>query len=230
MTDVGATKAEKVYEPKDPAGLSRLLVILLWIDLVVGLFNGVATFAELQLVSAMPGDTPTSFSEGPPLPVAVTLIRSFVSLTALASYVVTGFVCLKWIYRMSLNAHALTKGLTITPGWAIGWYFVPIASLFKPFQALKEAWQASAQPTAWRSVDTPGILRLWWGLWLASGILSNISFRVSMSAKTTDMLVLSDGLDLVIAIVGVPLNLVFIRIVEQMKTFQASTLSQRVFS
>jgi hypothetical protein len=160
----------------------------------------------------------------------VLILRALIGVVTLTSAVVTGFFCLKWIYRVSLNAHSLVKGLTITPGWAIGWYFVPIALLFKPFQALKEAWQASANPLAWRSVDTPGVLRWWWGLWLLSSVLSNISLRLGLEAKSVDMLVVTDGIDAAAAMVGIPLNLVFIQIVRRLSANQVGALSQRVFA
>jgi len=229
MTDAGA-KPPTVYEPKDPAGLSRLVVLFLWIDLVVGLFNGVSTLAEMQLLNALPHDTPVSFSQIPGLPPIAELVRGLVGLAEMVSFLASGFLCLKWVYRSSLNAHALVPALTISPGWAVGWYFVPIALLFKPFQAMKEIWQASAQPAAWRSVDTPGLLRWWWGLWLLSSVLGNLSFRLQLEAKTLDMLVASDAVDLVGAMVAVPLNLVFINIVRRVSAMQVGALSQRVFA
>lgn len=230
MTDTGAKPPPKTYEPRDPAGLSRLVILFLWIDLVVGLFNGVSTLAELQILQAMPHDTAVSFGEIPGLPPAAQIVRGLVGLAMIASFLATGFLCLKWIYRTSLNAHALVPTLTISPAWAVGWYFVPIALLLKPFQALKETWQASASPAAWRSIDTPPLLRLWWALWLVSSILGNLSFRLQLEAKTLDMVLASDGIDLAVAALGIPLNLVFIRIVRRVSDMQVQALSQRVFS
>lgn len=229
MPDI-APKPQKTYEARDPVALSRLLIVFLWIDLVVGLFNGVSTFAEMQLLHSMPADTPVSFGDVPGLPQTAELVRGLISLLLLLSFAATGFLCLKWIYRVSLNAHALVPALTISPGWAIGWYFVPIALLLKPFQAMKETWQASASPSAWRSVDTPVLLRWWWGLWLLSSILGNLSFRLQLEAKSLDLLIASDGVEVAGALVAIPLNLVFIRIVRRVTAMQVGALSQRVFA
>ena len=35
---------------------------------------------------------------------------------------------------------------SFTPGWSVGWFFVPIMNPWKPFQAMREIWQASAEP------------------------------------------------------------------------------------
>ncbi|MGA0600669.1 DUF4328 domain-containing protein [Caulobacter sp. KR2-114] len=229
MTEAGA-KPPRTYEPKDPAGLSRLVILFLWIDLVVGLFNGVSTLAELQILGRLPMDTPVSLTEIPGLPPVAEVVRAVVGLAVLVSFVATGFLCLKWVYRVSLNAHALIPTLTISPGWAVGWYFVPIALLLKPFQAMKETWQASANPAAWRSVDTPSLLRWWWFLWLLSSILGNLSFRLQLEAKSLDLVLASDVVDIVGAVVAIPLNLVFIRIVRRVNDMQVGALSQRVFA
>lgn len=82
----------------------------------------------------------------------------------------TGLIlALRWIYLANANAHALgAEGMRFTPGWTVGWYFVPIASLWKPYQAMKETWQASAAKTDWRAVRVPRLLPWWWACWLLS--------------------------------------------------------------
>ena len=50
-------------------------------------------------------------------------------LLLLLTYIAAGF----WIFNAACNARAFgAKGLQISPGWAVGWYFVPIMWLFKP--------------------------------------------------------------------------------------------------
>jgi hypothetical protein len=83
-----------------------------------------------------------------------------------------------WIHRVNANAHSFADGLSITPGWNIGWFFVPIASFWKPFQGIKETWQASRDPEQWPYVPVPDALRVWWGCWIAGNALTNISMRL----------------------------------------------------
>ena len=46
---------------------------------------------------------------------------------------------LMWVHRTYRNLPALgAKVLDTTPGWAVGWYFIPIAFLFKPCQSMAE--------------------------------------------------------------------------------------------
>ena len=63
----------------------------------------------------------------------------------------TGILVLTWIHRANHNARQLgADDMRFTPGWAVGWYFVPIAWFWKPYQAMKEIWLASANPSDWR--------------------------------------------------------------------------------
>jgi hypothetical protein len=91
---------------------------------------------------------------------AVSVVLRFIS------FIAGGF----WIYNAACNIRALgAQGLEVTPGWAVGFFAVPIASLWKPFQAMEEIDSASRSPARWRAERTPLLLRFWWGAWLLSG-------------------------------------------------------------
>lgn len=74
---------------------------------------------------------------------------------------------LVWTHRANHNARALgASGLRFTPGAPVGWYFVPIAWFWKPFQAMREIWRASSRPADWEDRQASALLGWWWGLWL----------------------------------------------------------------
>ena len=116
----------------------------------------------------------------------------------------------RWIYRASRNAHALRGDLTITPGWAVGWYFVPIATWWKPFEAMKETWSASFPTADGHGQPVPPMLRLWWGLWVTSTILGNISFRLSLREGIDPSLPVA--IDLAVSLLSIPTVVLLIRI------------------
>jgi hypothetical protein len=87
----------------------------------------------------------------------------------------SGVQILMWIHRASANARAMgAQGMKIGPGWAVGYYFVPILYLWKPYSALKEIWLASSTPSNWQSQPVPGLLALWWALWLVGCVLWDV--------------------------------------------------------
>ena len=140
----------------------------------------------------------------------------------MAAYTVAAFLVLKWIYRTNRNAHSVARGLTTPPNWAIIWFFVPIAFLWKPFQAFQETWQVSVAGGTrdWRAVKTPRILGWWWGMFLVSNFLGQAVFRITMSAGTLGGMAIASGFDVAASLLAVPLNVVFIRIVRDLTRMQ----------
>ena len=157
------------YTFLNPDGLSRILIASIYVSL--GLLtlisvSGLFSFGYVRDISlGSPGDHLGPYE----------LLGVLAVLCALVSF----FLALKWTYRVSRNAHSFAEGLGVSPTGAVGWYFVPIACLWKPFQALSEAWQASANPSDWRRVATPGLLRWWWGLWLALVAMNQFRDRLT---------------------------------------------------
>ncbi|MGB0798912.1 MAG: DUF4328 domain-containing protein, partial [Planktomarina sp.] len=58
----------------------------------------------------------------------------------ISAYVASGM----WIYRAAHNANQISPSETrITPGWSVGWFFIPVASLWKPYQAMRHTWNTA---------------------------------------------------------------------------------------
>jgi hypothetical protein len=81
-----------------------------------------------------------------------------------------------WQHRGHRNLRSFGRaGLDFTPGWAVGWWFVPIASLWKPFQTVRELWKASdpsADAVGWRAIPTWPLLGWWWACWIGAGVIT----------------------------------------------------------
>jgi hypothetical protein len=108
-----------------------------------------------------------------------------VSRLAFGALVVTGIVLLVWLHRVYRNLDgALRAGrLEYSAGWAVGWWFVPIANLWKPKQVVNEAWKASdpgspdpsVPPTHWNDRKPPALLSWWWAAWIIGAVVSRLS-------------------------------------------------------
>jgi len=76
-----------------------------------------------------------------------------------------------WIHRAHANLEAANlPGLEYTPGWSIGWFFIPFASLWKPFSAMRELWNASNGAVGDYSETAPALLWVWWLAWIFRGL------------------------------------------------------------
>jgi hypothetical protein len=141
-----------------------------------------------------------------PMAMGVLVVSGFIGLMMLPAFVATAIAFCMFINRANKNVRALgAVGMEFTPGWAVGWFFIPLANLWKPFQAVREIYQASdpnADAVNWKLTPTAPLLGWWWAMWLLSNFVGQIELRMTLSApeglaKTT----------LVIAIVGSVLNL-----------------------
>ena len=87
--------------------------------------------------------------------------------TWIVVWVVTAVLLLLWIHRANHNARQLgAADMDFTPMRAVGWYFVPVAWFWKPYEVMKEIWRASVDPSDWRGASVSRLLRYWWVLWI----------------------------------------------------------------
>jgi hypothetical protein len=104
-------------------------------------------------------------------------------------WLTTGILLLVWIYRASHNAHCITTvPMEYTPGWAVGWYFIPIFHAWKPYRVMKEIWQVSEGSVGDQAASRDGFVLVWWIVSLVSFALDRIAIKLSMKAQTLDEL------------------------------------------
>lgn len=132
--------------------------------------------------------------------------QHFVALFTILVYLATVIVFCCWIYRANRNVRALgAQGLRISPGWAVGYFFVPILNWWRPYQAMKDLWRASKNPAAWDCVKPGAILGIWWGLWLVSNILGYAAMQDGLRAHTIETLKMATISGLATEIARLPL-------------------------
>ena len=127
-----------------------------------------------------------------------------VGMAYIASMVVVIVLFCRWIHRASSNLFALGHTTQQTsPGGAVVWWFIPIASLFKPYQVLRELLASSH-----RRGEVSSLLGPYWAVWLLGGWVGTAAGRIFLSGDdgsiedllTGDYVAMaSDGLLLVAA-------------------------------
>ena len=97
-----------------------------------------------------------------------------------------------WVYRANSNARALgAQGMQYSPGWAVGWNFVPFANLVVPMQVASELFYSSdpaTGPTNWKSGGTPSLIGWWWGMFLGARFSSFFFNRLSDDSNAEELL------------------------------------------
>jgi hypothetical protein len=127
------------------------------------------------IVLALIGDAITvSFGEDElATNMGMSIVLAVSGLGGLAMFVASIVAVGIWTHRAMANAHALSEDVqpSISPGWAVGYYFVPFVNLYQPFKAMQEIHGASTGEIS------SGLLTAWWGTWVAGNVLGNVAFR-----------------------------------------------------
>ena len=93
----------------------------------------------------------------------------------LLAFIVALVLFLRWLHLSYCNLRALgTQGMRFTPGWAVGYWFVPVLNIWRPAEVLGDLWRAT-DPGAdhsgdgWRSLRSSPLIGWWWALGLVAG-------------------------------------------------------------
>lgn len=156
------------YSPyHSPAALGKAAVILLS---VFGVLWMLVMF--LQLPDAM----------GHKNSDAAVILLGLIAMMGLLGLLSTAIVFLVWYHRCYSNLPALgARDLMATPGWSVGWFFVPIASLFRPYQTTVEMWRASdpdvlaTDANSREQLPLWNVIPWWWGLWIAGEVFERLT-------------------------------------------------------
>jgi hypothetical protein len=87
----------------------------------------------------------------------------------------TAVAFLGWLYTAAGNLARLgVRSPRFSPGWAVGWFFVPVWNLVRPYQVLRDVWANSGPPRRQagdpgpRGARGPRVIKVWWACCLVS--------------------------------------------------------------
>ena len=214
----------RTYRARAIAALGETASLGLLINAVSDSLAVMAAGLDLYLMSKMAGDTPLDSYGAFPDPTGLAMMTGLARIVMLVVTFITSFIVLKWIYRANRNAHAFARGLNSKPPWAVAWYFIPVAALWKPFEAMEETWKVSHGPEGWKARFTPDILRQWWGFWLAGSLIGNVAFRMGFRVGDVQGMMWVTGLELASSAFFVVCGLILRRIVEDVTRAQTGLI------
>ena len=107
--------------------------------------------------------------------VTVGTLAQFSPVLVIGVFVACVVSYLLFIHRAMNNLHVSNaRGLSVSPGWAVGYSFIPFVNLWMIYRVMKEIWEASTDPERGRR-QAPQLLGWWWGSYIAGNVLGRIS-------------------------------------------------------
>lgn len=228
-TEVDIPAGEVGADFKDPTALTNWTRWLLLIQLAVAVIALLGGILEYRFLHDLKAGVYASDAEAGVAAQASDTRQQLIGVAQFIAFVLTGILILTWIHRANFNARQLGAAeMKFTPGWAVGWYFIPIANLWKPYDALREIWKASANPRDWKEQVVPPLVGWWWFFWIVSNLLANASMRLTPRANDVDQIIQVNVFTMVANASDIPLNLVFLVIVSRIFRMQMSNYRELV--
>ena len=112
---------------------------------------------------------------------------SAIGIALIVTFFGAAFMVARFTFRAMRNLHTVgSKHADMSPGWAVGWYFIPFANLFKPAQGMSQIVHGTRHAIGDVN-DTNSGIPLWWTCWLMTNFSQTIADRiVRFSGDTID--------------------------------------------
>jgi hypothetical protein len=219
-------RPDKTFVPFKPTqGLAKFAIVMFYIAIDAEVVSIVSTYFQINLVEQMKVPDAVSQEQADSNDMRQAGI-AFVYFIVLLILVIA---FLKWLYRSYRNQ--LAMGITdmrMSPGWAVGYWFIPILNLWKPYQGMKDLYQAS-DPTStaryWQTNYTTPLLGWWWAFWLLSSFIGNASQRMTGSAKSIETLITGSWVDIFSCILSIVAAVFGLRLVRMITDRQGEKYS-----
>lgn len=177
---------------RSAAGLGRTVKVLLVIHMALLVLSIFAGAFQNEILSGNPTQEEAEAAE---------ILVGIVGLLYLVVFIALVVIFGMWIHRTYGNLTSLgVMKPRFSPGWAVGFYFIPVLNLFRPYQATKEVWYGSDperndfDPESYQSKAPSALLSWWWGMWLFSGMVARGTSRIYNRAETVDSLIAANKL------------------------------------
>lgn len=198
-------------QPLDNQERAKYVIICFYITLGAYALMLVSDYMEYQLLS-------TRFF-GMDEATANDQRQSIIGLLSLGAQIALIITFIQWFRRAYHNLHKIgERDLLTSEGWAAGAWFVPILSLFRPYQIMVEISKRTKSfvlrndnnvefdNSEIRISDNKSDLRiilLWWISWIVTSIASNISFQITRNGVDVDTFIYSNVVGMFSDAVGI---------------------------
>lgn len=193
---------------------AKLAITLVWIVMALNMLSLGSGYYSYQLLCQI--------EEGIEVPLDVAsksdLLELVIAIGYLVAFVISGVMFLRWFTRAYSNLKLRTPYTDHTMTWVWASWFVPIISAFKPFKIMSELYRRTSTLLSEAGADlqnrhTSAVLGWWWALWLVSNVVTNASFRYSMTAESVEELINVAIINLIDNAIGIPLAVITVKVI-----------------
>ena len=197
-----------VLSVRPNAERAKIAAILILVMLGIDIMKIVFDLLQLDLILDIKNNIPVSQQR-----VMYNTIREFLwAFLFIATYIFSIITFIQWFRRAYFNLHLRISKCKYSEGWAAGSWFVPIISLFQPYEIMRELWKnTTTLIKGYSSEDSErsgAIVGWWWVLFISDNLLSNITSRLEPFYNSVDNLIFATIASLAICVIHIILAIV----------------------
>ena len=132
-----------------------------------------------------------------------------------------------WFRIAYYNLHSLSwKNARHTEGGAAGSWFIPILSLFWPYQIMEDIWKGTQNAIRERfgEPQSVAIIGWWWAIYLVNNFFGYITAFATGGAADVDELLTATKVEFVGEIISVAAIIITIRVIQRTSNFEKELL------
>jgi hypothetical protein len=204
---------------------ARIVLFLLAAGMVMALVGIWSSIRQHQLLALMGSGVQAAPGEAD----ANDARQAGIAVIQVAVLLATVVMWCLWQYRAYANLKLVgTRDTEYTPGWSVGYWFIPIMNLFRPYQITAELHRRSElvnQRDPLGGLSRPTIVGVWWLFWIVAGFFSRMSASMSRGSTTVDDFIRATDYQIVDDVLGIVTATLAFIIVRNIDRFQRAFTS-----
>jgi len=209
---------------RDNTARAKQAISLFWIMLgitIVNMFSLGWQYYLLIDVQANPGSIDMeTLQASDTLRTVITAVNFIMLLLSMIFFIM-------WFRRAYYNLHNLPwHNARHSEGWAAGSWFVPILSLFWPYQIMEDIWKGTQNAIKERfgEPQSTAIIAWWWAFYLVNNFFGYISAFATKGAADVEELLTATKVEFIGEIISIAAIIITIKVIQRTSSFEKELL------
>ena len=209
---------------RDNKARAKQAISLFWIMLgitIVNMFSLGWQYYLLIDVQANPGSIDMETLQ------ASDTLRTVITAVNFIILVLSMIFFIMWFRRAYYNLHNLPwHNARHSEGWAAGGWFIPILSLFWPYQIMEDIWKGTQNAIKERfgEPQSTAIIAWWWAFYLVNNFFGYISAFATKGAADVEELLTATKVEFIGEIISIAAIIITIRVIQRTSSFEKELL------
>ena len=147
-----------------------------------------------------------------------------ITIVSLLLFIGAGICWWMWQHRAYANLRLIgSRDTEYTPGWSVGYWFIPIVNIFRPYQITSEIYRRSELQNVRDPIgglSGPPLIGAWWFVYLAWGATLRFYAIMVKDAKTLPTLITATNIELTAHAVGLAAAILALQVIRSIDRFQ----------